>query len=138
MKYKITGSAYRVRSTPKNTWKKMIEVETGKRRHFAYGTLQYDLLSMNRSNEALKHVFYLKDNPVPSIDFDFTKDNTILFVKCPQDWRKTKKWEQVTSLEYMLNGKYWICKTYKFGWSRLKNCKIKQNGVETNKEQPRV
>jgi hypothetical protein len=77
-----------------------------------------------------------KGNPVPSIDFNFTTDNIILLVKCPEDWRKPKKWEQVTNLEYMFNGNYWICKTYKFGWSKLKNCKIKQNGVETDNEVP--
>lgn len=80
----------------------------------------------------------LEDNPVPSLDLNFTTDNSPLFIKAPEDWRKTKKWELVTNLEWMPTGKYWICKTNRFGWIKLQGCEIKQNGVETDKEKPKV
>ena len=76
-----------------------------------------------------------KDNPVPSLELDFTPDKHPMFIKYPNDWRKTKKWEQVTNMQWMRGSDYWICKTDRFGWVKLSHCQIKQNGVETDKEQ---
>jgi len=79
------------------------------------------------------------DNPVASLtklnaretdkkqpELDFTPDGNALFIKSYRDWRKTKKWEQVTDMQWMVHGEYWIVKTDRFGWNKLAGCKIKQ------------
>ena len=112
--YKIVGSAYKVESTPKNTWKKVLRENKngGLIKTFNYGTLQYDLCNPLMSQRALKHVFELdseaiEDNPVPSLDKN--------------------------DIEYL----QWINKPKNYGYCKKLESIISklQNGVETDKEE---